>query len=74
VRTSIIYRKIFKSIVKYKKMKIIAKYLVLLHFGEIVEVVELENGSYYRVNDGYPTYKKIDPELFYELRDKSKEL
>lgn len=55
-------------------MKIIAKYLILLHFGEIVEVVELENGSYYRVNDGFPTYKKIDSELFYELRDKSKVL
>lgn len=56
-------------------MKIIAKYLIKIKFT-IVEVVELENGSFYSVEYsqfGIPNYIEMGDATFYEHRHNSKD-
>ena len=54
-------------------MKIIGKYLVE-RFGEIIEVIELENSNFYYLSyfRGEPSYKPIDADEFYQLQFESK--
>lgn len=55
-------------------MKIIAKYLISFGFA-IVEVVEIENGAFYRIEYskfGVPDYIEMDKETFYDYKDDSK--
>jgi len=54
-------------------MKIIGKYLVE-RFGEIIEVVEIENGNFYYISfyRGDVSYKPIDADEFYQLQFESK--
>jgi len=57
-------------------MKIINKYLVVDKFvSEPFEVVELQNGNFYKIeysSIGIPSYIKMDREKFFDLLTHSK--